>query len=304
MAIGNTVGIVRTANTVFGACSSTSLAVPTYFSVPPAVAPPSRPVASARRSCNSAEASTTSVLYCGINCPGRKCGARVYCVRSTYAENLGAWVLFQPRKCGIRKRSKNDFDESNDHAGNENEEEEEADPTSDPSQYELLIDNDSGTYRPNAHLLPLLKTYLSRSLPGLHIRTLDCGADEEEMGKLKDAQRERKKKGGETIVYTQGDSDSSVSSSEEEDLDRVERDFGGGGVSGVGGVGGMGGGGGGGKAFARDQKLRQKARWRKTKGQYRGRGRVGAGEGDAGVEEGAGAGAADARSGDGAGVPS
>ncbi|KAK1058434.1 hypothetical protein LTR74_013403 [Friedmanniomyces endolithicus] len=199
---------------------------------------------------------------------------------------------------------KNDFDESNDHAGNENEEEEEADPTSDPSQYELLIDNDSGTYRPNAHLLPLLKTYLSRSLPGLHIRTLDCGADEEEMGKLKDAQRERKKKGGETIVYTQGDSDSSVSSSEEEDLDRVERDFGGGGVSGVGGVGGMGGGGGGGKAFARDQKLRQKARWRKTKGQYRGRGRVGAGEGDAGVEEGAGAGAADARSGDGAGVPS
>ncbi|TKA62592.1 hypothetical protein B0A55_11404 [Friedmanniomyces simplex] len=186
----------------------------------------------------------------------------------------------------------NDFDEEAD------KEDEEADPTTDPTHYELLIDNDSGTYRPNAHLLPLLQKYLSRSLPGLHIRTLDCQADEEEMGRLKGQQRERKKAGGKGIVYTQGDRGSSISSSEEEDLDRVEADYGAGGAgaglgagghgpgNGRGGHGDRGDGHGGESGFvsqaARDQKLRQKARWRKTKGQYRGRSRggvAGAGEG-------------------------
>ncbi|KAF4555358.1 Hypothetical protein D9617_2g053140 [Elsinoe fawcettii] len=98
----------------------------------------------------------------------------------------------------------------------------------DPSAYELIIDNDSGTYRPAAHLLPLLRTFLSRSFPGLHVRTLDCQKDEEKMGKLKDEQRERKKKsqGGATVVFTQRSRSSSfassVSSSDEEELDRIE----------------------------------------------------------------------------------
>lgn len=104
----------------------------------------------------------------------------------------------------------------------------EDDTSTDPSHYELIIDNDSGTYRPAAHLLPLLRTFISRSLPGIHVRTLDCQKDEEKMGKLKDEQRERKKQaqGGATVVFTQRSRTnsfaSSVSSSDEEELDRIE----------------------------------------------------------------------------------
>ncbi|EMC91277.1 hypothetical protein BAUCODRAFT_51186, partial [Baudoinia panamericana UAMH 10762] len=95
-------------------------------------------------------------------------------------------------------------------------------PPKDPAYYELVIDNDSGTYRPNASLLPVLKDFLARSLPGLHIQTLDCVKDAEKMGKMKDEQRERKKREGDTIVFAQGDRSSSISSSDEEDLDRVQ----------------------------------------------------------------------------------
>lgn len=95
------------------------------------------------------------------------------------------------------------------------------DPPKDPRYYELVIDNDSGTYRPNAEKLPLLKKFLAENLPGLHILTLDCQKDEEKMNKMKDEQRERKKKEGQGIVYLQGDS-GSISSSDEEDLDDIE----------------------------------------------------------------------------------
>jgi hypothetical protein len=94
----------------------------------------------------------------------------------------------------------------------------------DPSYYELIIDNDSGTYRPNAKLLPQLKTFFQRSFPGLHIKTLDCQADAEKMTAMKDEQRELKKKEGDHIVYTQMSDASSISSSDEEDLDRLEND--------------------------------------------------------------------------------
>ncbi|KAJ8604408.1 hypothetical protein MRB53_041797 [Persea americana] len=94
----------------------------------------------------------------------------------------------------------------------------------DPSHYELIIDNDSGTYRPNAAKLPLLKEFLSRSLPGLKITTLDCQADAEKMSKMKDEQRARKEESGEHVVYTQGSRRGSVSSSDEERLDALEGD--------------------------------------------------------------------------------
>ena len=99
------------------------------------------------------------------------------------------------------------------------------DPPKDPARYELVIDNDSGTYRPNASLLPLLASFLAHSLPGLHIQTLDCQADSEKMSHMKAEQRARKKAEGEHIIYTQGDESDSLSSSDDERLDAVQEDW-------------------------------------------------------------------------------
>jgi hypothetical protein len=100
----------------------------------------------------------------------------------------------------------------------------EDDPPKEPHYYQLVIDNDSGTYRPNADLLPLLKSFFAKSLPGIHILTLDCQADAEKMSKMKQEQRDRKKAEGKQIVYTQrrGSTSSSLSSSDEEDLDALQ----------------------------------------------------------------------------------
>ncbi|KAF2239173.1 hypothetical protein EV356DRAFT_439148 [Viridothelium virens] len=101
------------------------------------------------------------------------------------------------------------------------------DPPKDPAYYELVIDNDSGTYRPNAAKLPVLRQYLESRLPGLKIMTLDCQKDEKKMGEMKDEQRQRKKAEGNQVVYTQRRS-GSISSSDEEDLDDVEAGLNGG----------------------------------------------------------------------------
>lgn len=95
----------------------------------------------------------------------------------------------------------------------------------DPAYYELVIDNDSGTYRPNAQLLPQLKEYLAANLPGLHIQVLDCNGDAEKMNKMKKAQRDRKKKEGGNIIYKQGSRASSISSSDESDLEDMQADM-------------------------------------------------------------------------------
>lgn len=103
----------------------------------------------------------------------------------------------------------------------------EGDPPKDPRYYELVIDNDSGTYRPNAKLLPILKAYLQTQLPGLHIVTLDCQADADKMAEMKQEQRDRKAAEGNTVVYRQvkDESDSSsISSSDEDELEDAARE--------------------------------------------------------------------------------
>ncbi|KAL4919389.1 hypothetical protein BDW62DRAFT_45051 [Aspergillus aurantiobrunneus] len=99
---------------------------------------------------------------------------------------------------------------------------EEMEVSTDPNGYELFIDNDSGTYRPNAEYLPLLKQFLSSNFPELHITTLDCQADAERMQELKSEQREQKNSGGGQMAFLQERSRSSsslsISSSDEDEL--------------------------------------------------------------------------------------
>ncbi|KAL5335251.1 hypothetical protein BJX70DRAFT_390795 [Aspergillus crustosus] len=91
-----------------------------------------------------------------------------------------------------------------------------------PSNYELFIDNDSGTYRPNAQYLTLLKQFFSSNFPELHITTLDCQADAERMSNLKNEQREQKHSAAGQMAFLQqcsrSSSSLSISSSDEDEL--------------------------------------------------------------------------------------
>ena len=95
-----------------------------------------------------------------------------------------------------------------------------APPPQDPKYYELVIDNDSGTYRPKGDLLPKLKEFLNENFPGLHVVVKEC--TDKKLDKMKDEQRERKKKEGPDIDLVQN-SDDEISSSDEEALDKKGR---------------------------------------------------------------------------------
>lgn len=90
-----------------------------------------------------------------------------------------------------------------------------------PADYELFIDNDSGTYRPNGELLPLLNEFFRANLIGLHVTTLDCQKDAERMKSLKEEQARIKNSEGHPLTLLQQSSNSSLSlsSSDEEALD-------------------------------------------------------------------------------------
>ncbi|KAF2435122.1 hypothetical protein EJ08DRAFT_656756 [Tothia fuscella] len=98
------------------------------------------------------------------------------------------------------------------------------DAPNDPGYYEIVIDNDSGTYRPNGALLPKLKEFLQQNLPGLKVVTLDCQKDAELEAKMKKEQREAKEKEGDHIIYRQMSRGSSISSSDLDELDEAERE--------------------------------------------------------------------------------
>jgi hypothetical protein len=87
-------------------------------------------------------------------------------------------------------------------------------PPDNPSYYQLVIDNDSGTYRPDKSILPELQGFLERNFPGMGIVVMHC--QDEELSKLKEAQAKAKKNEGQTInmVLNRSPSSSSMSSQE------------------------------------------------------------------------------------------
>ncbi|WWD00363.1 hypothetical protein V866_007275 [Kwoniella sp. B9012] len=104
------------------------------------------------------------------------------------------------------------------------------DPPKDPSRYELIIDNDSGTYRPDKKFIPVLTDFLKKNFVGMRVRVMAC--DDDKLSKIKDDQRKVKSKEGDHMVFGQTSSVSSladgdggsISSSDEEDLERRARE--------------------------------------------------------------------------------
>lgn len=93
-------------------------------------------------------------------------------------------------------------------------------PPKRPKNYELVIDNDSGTYRPNGSKLPKLKEFLNENFPGLHIVVKEC--TDNSLTKMKEEQTARKKKEGHNIQMVQN-SDDDISSSDEEALEKRKK---------------------------------------------------------------------------------
>lgn len=101
-------------------------------------------------------------------------------------------------------------------------------PPPNPALYQLIIDNDSGTYRPDASILSDLQSFLSRNLPGLEVTAMHCADDR--LAEMKKAQREAKKREGKGVVRMVMDRSPSCSSasSAASSLGRMELANGGG----------------------------------------------------------------------------
>lgn len=95
----------------------------------------------------------------------------------------------------------------------------EADAELDPSHYQLVIDNDSGTYRPEKLTLPKLQEFLKKNFPGMGVVTMHW--EDEKLQHMKERQQEIKKQGGRMVNMVMNYSQSSISSLES-DLDDRE----------------------------------------------------------------------------------
>ncbi|UKZ66283.1 uncharacterized protein TrAtP1_007458 [Trichoderma atroviride] len=87
-------------------------------------------------------------------------------------------------------------------------------PPPNPAFYQLFIDNESGTYRPEKSVLPDLKEFLERNFPDMGIVTMSV--EDEKLQKLKDEQRAIKKSEGRMMHVVMNSSTDSLSSVESE----------------------------------------------------------------------------------------
>ncbi|KAM0263519.1 hypothetical protein ACHAQJ_001138 [Trichoderma viride] len=91
-------------------------------------------------------------------------------------------------------------------------------PPPNPAFYQLFIDNESGTYRPDKSILPDLKVFLEKNFPEMGIVTMNV--EDERLQKLKDEQRAIKKSEGRVMQVVMNSSTDSFSSAESELADR------------------------------------------------------------------------------------